>query len=55
MLGNLEGILGNPGKIPHIIWKIQVKWGFHGQMNRADKSHKTADLLDFEKIFSRCQ
>ena len=35
-------------------FKSRLKPGFHRLMNRADEMHKTADLLDFEKIFSRC-
>ena len=34
---------------------MRLKRAFHGPTNRADERHNTADLLDFEKIFSLCQ
>ena len=38
------------------IWKMAwLKWGFHGMTNRANDRHKTADLLDIDKIFTLCQ
>ena len=40
---------------PRIARKLSLKPGFHRPMNHADERHKTADLLDFENIFSWCQ
>ena len=40
---------------------LKVAWsgesltrGFHEPTNHADERHKTADLRNFEKIFSQC-
>ena len=50
--GNLEGIWGNPGEIPHIGWRIprvyrvNIQWNsFHGVLSRAESGDIVLNVI----------